>query len=145
FVRRNAALALGKIRAPGSVDVLIKALKDESPFVRSGAAEALGAFRDTRSIEPLAQACNDPDPEVASAATKSLHLHTDIASLIKGLDDKSHVVRKNAEYALFLMTGRDYGADRERWREWWSGKTGMIEDEQSTIPVSKGRLIENQG
>jgi HEAT repeat protein len=124
FVRRNAALALGRIREPRAVDVLITALKDESPFVRRAAAQALGTFRNTRAIEPLVQASKDSDPDVAAAATKSLHLHTDIGSLIQSLDDESPVVRKNAEYALFLMTGQDHGSDHESWKRWWARKTG---------------------
>jgi HEAT repeat protein len=75
-------------------------------------------FRDTRAIEPLAAAARDDNPDVRAAAGTALELHTDVGLLIDALDEPTPLVRKNAEYALFLMTGRDFGADSERWRQW---------------------------
>jgi HEAT repeat protein len=119
FVRRNAAEALGRIREPRAVEPLINTLKDKSALVRRAAATALGRLRDTRAIEPLSNATRDSDPEVQQAAREALALHTDIGELVEALADTSPFVRKNAQYALFLMTGQPHGTDVEKWRSWW--------------------------
>ncbi len=120
FVRANAAYALGELYAPEGVEPLIAALKDKSGIVRERAAFALGKLRDTRAIEPLSAASRDASPDVRDAVSEALELHTDIDLLIEALRDPRKVVRANAEYALFLMTGRDFGGDADRWQQWRS-------------------------
>jgi hypothetical protein len=51
--RLNAALALEKIKEPGSVNYLIAALEDEDSRVTEYAARALGEIRDRSAVEPL--------------------------------------------------------------------------------------------
>lgn len=55
-VRVAAALALGKKKDTGSIDVISKALSDESAAVRSAAATALGAIGDARAVPALERA-----------------------------------------------------------------------------------------
>ncbi len=55
-VRVAAALALGKKKDTGSIDVISKALTDESAAVRSAAATALGAIGDSRALAALERA-----------------------------------------------------------------------------------------
>lgn len=128
FVRAHAAFALGSLRFEQAVEPLIETLKDNSGIVRERAARALGVFRDTRAIEPLAAAARDNNPDVRAAAGAALELHTDIGLLIEALDESSPLVRKNAEYALFLMTGRDFGADSQRWRQWKNTRAKQPEE-----------------
>ena len=54
-VRRQAALAAGRIGDPGAVDLLIPALSDTSPPVRASAAFALGLLKEARALPPLLQ------------------------------------------------------------------------------------------
>ena len=54
-VRRQAALAAGRIGDPSAVDVLLPVLNDSVAGVRAGAAFALGLLKDTRAISPLLQ------------------------------------------------------------------------------------------
>ncbi len=51
--RLNAALALEKIKEPGSVKYLIAALEDEDSQVTEYAARALGEIRDRSAVKPL--------------------------------------------------------------------------------------------
>ncbi len=52
-VRRQAALAAGRIRDPAAVDLLVAALSDSSPDVAAAAAFALGLLQDPRAVAPL--------------------------------------------------------------------------------------------
>ena len=63
--RCAAARALGQIKAPGSVDALIKALLDEDSDVRTDAAEALLALDDPSAAKALMRSLlGDPEPDV---------------------------------------------------------------------------------
>src|SRR5947208_2913915 len=52
-VRRQAALAIGRIGDPAGTDLLVEALADSGPAVRAAAAFGLGLLKDARAIEPL--------------------------------------------------------------------------------------------
>ncbi|MDP3910245.1 MAG: HEAT repeat domain-containing protein [Gemmatimonadales bacterium] len=54
-VRRQAALAAGRIGDPAAVDLLIPALRDSVAAVQAAAAFALGLLEDDRAIDPLLQ------------------------------------------------------------------------------------------
>ena len=70
--RRNAAIALGKIKDSSAVKPLITALHDENPIVRRNAAKALGEIQDVRAVEPLTAALNDNSPVVRRNAALAL-------------------------------------------------------------------------
>jgi len=70
--RRNAAIALGKIKDSSAVKPLITALNDENPIVRRNAAKALGEIQDVRAVEPLTAALNDNSPVVRRNAALAL-------------------------------------------------------------------------
>src|SRR2546425_5401495 len=53
FVRRQAALAAGRIGDPEAVDPLVAALADSGPAVQAAAAFALGLLKSPRAIAPL--------------------------------------------------------------------------------------------
>jgi HEAT repeat protein len=52
-VRRQAALAAGRIGDPAALDLLVAALSDSAPAVRAAAAFGLGLLKDARAVEPL--------------------------------------------------------------------------------------------
>lgn len=54
-VRRQAALAAGRIGDPNAVDLLLPVLNDSVAGVRAAAGFALGLLKDTRAIAPLLQ------------------------------------------------------------------------------------------
>src|SRR2546427_12533341 len=53
-VRRQAALAAGRIGDPAAVDLLVAALRDSDRAVQAAAAFALGLLKDPRAVQPLA-------------------------------------------------------------------------------------------
>ncbi len=119
-VREKAVIALGAIRDTAAVLPLLAALKDNEPAVRRAAAEALGDIRDPRAIPTLYGALQEPDPSVKAAIEIALKMHTEIPLLIGALDNQNSLVRDNAAYILWLMTGKDLGTDKQAWVEWYS-------------------------
>jgi hypothetical protein len=72
-VRVQAAIVLGKLRDPSTVESLIKALDDANKTVRGIAAQALGQIGDAAAAEPLrALSRRDDDPFVKGQAEKAL-------------------------------------------------------------------------
>jgi hypothetical protein len=72
-VRVAAALALGKKKDVGSLEVISKALTDETAAVRSAAATALGAIGDKRAIGALERAKSaEKDTTVKGAIERAL-------------------------------------------------------------------------
>ncbi len=70
--RRNAAMALGKIKDSSAVEPLIAALNDDNPIVRRNAAKALGEIHDTSAVGPLTAALKDDSPVVRRNAALAL-------------------------------------------------------------------------
>lgn len=71
-VRREAAIALGRIGDARAVEPLIQTLKDQYDYVRREAAYALGIIGDARAVEPLIQALGDEDSYVRGDAAEAL-------------------------------------------------------------------------
>ncbi len=53
LVRREAALAAGRIDDPAAVDALVESLADSNPGVQAAAAFALGLLKEPRAAQPL--------------------------------------------------------------------------------------------
>jgi HEAT repeat protein len=101
--RRNAAMALGKIKDSSAVEPLIAALKDEDLIVRRNAATALGQIQDARAVESLITALNDVSTIVRRNAAIALGQIKDanaVEPLIAALKDKDAIVRIKATTAL---------------------------------------------
>ena len=71
-VRKNAAIALGKIKDASAVKPLIAELNDDNPIVRRNAAIALGEIHDKSAVEPLTAALRDGSPVVRRNAALAL-------------------------------------------------------------------------
>lgn len=71
-LRRDAALAAGKLRLAGSKAALEEALKDPDHTLRRYAAESLGSVGDRTAIEPLHALLNDAEMDVRLSAAESL-------------------------------------------------------------------------
>jgi len=124
-VREEAARALGRIRSPDAVDVLLACLRDPHSSIRPQAARALGQIGDPRAVEALTrclesasadlrQACADalhdiagrepapPSPRATRALRTMERADDDVpaADIIARLDDADHEVREEAARAL---------------------------------------------
>jgi HEAT repeat protein len=71
-IRKESAMALGKIEDGRAVDPLINALKDVDADVREQAAVALGKIKDNRAVEPLIEALSDNEEDVCEMSVWAL-------------------------------------------------------------------------
>lgn len=118
-VREKTVEALGYLGDTIAIVPLINALRDVNPDVRGAAATALSFIRDPRAIPSLYSLLKDENTTVREKARSSLRLHTELKQLIDGLSDQSTTVRENASYVLWLLTGKDFGNDSEKWKQWY--------------------------
>ncbi|MGR3309393.1 MAG: HEAT repeat domain-containing protein [Candidatus Brocadiales bacterium] len=100
--RKNAAVALGKIKNPRIIEPLIAALKDKDSDVRSNAVEIL---RETgkMALQLLIAALKDEDSYIRGNAALVLGKIKDprvVEPLITSLEDDDSNVRGNAAWAL---------------------------------------------
>ena len=72
------------------IEGIIAALKDDDKYGRKGAVIALGEIGDERAVESLIATLKDEDRYVPSAAAKVLN----------------------------KITGKDFGQDEAKWRDW---------------------------
>lgn len=102
-IKKNAILALGKIKDDRAVEPLIIALQDENSHIRQEAAKALGSIKDTRAIDPLIFALHDDDTRVKELAAEALGEIGDaraVDALIEALTDEGSFVPREAAIAL---------------------------------------------
>src|SRR5205085_11622467 len=66
-VRAEAAKALGRARAAGAYEALVKGLEDRDSRVRSATCEGLGELRDARAAEVLRRVLEGDDSYYARA------------------------------------------------------------------------------
>jgi HEAT repeat protein len=71
-LRKTAAMALGNIADPATVDALIGLLRDSDAEVRRAAVEGLGEIGMPTAKPGLTRALTDADPEVRRAAIEAL-------------------------------------------------------------------------
>jgi HEAT repeat protein len=73
-VREEAARALGRIRAPETVEPLIQHLRDPACTIRPEAAYALGQIGDARAVPALVENLSSPTPEIQDACARALEM-----------------------------------------------------------------------
>jgi HEAT repeat protein len=106
-VRKQAAYALGELRASETTPSLITALRDKNAEVRGAAAFALGQCEDESAIEPLIAALKDKADFVRAQAARALGLRAAsqaVAALTIILSsDKDNEVKRQSALALGLI------------------------------------------
>ncbi|HHT9120077.1 MAG TPA: HEAT repeat domain-containing protein [Candidatus Hypogeohydataceae bacterium YC41] len=116
-VRRKAAEALGKIKDSRAVEPLIDAFRDER--VEREATFSLAEIGKP-AVEPLIATLKDGDSHVRQNAAEALGRIKDTSAvepLIAAL--KQDYLRASAAWALWMITGEDFGEDSKKWQEWW--------------------------
>jgi HEAT repeat protein len=122
FVRVVASRELGKLKYLRAAGPLLDALRDEDIDVRRSVVEALVELKDPRTVEPLIAALKDGNKGTRRGAAISLGAIKDpraIEPLIAALKDERLIVRVKSAYALYEITGKDFGRNQEKWQEWW--------------------------
>lgn len=105
MARERAVRALGKIRDPSTLKVLVEALHDIHPLVRKAAAWSLGNTARRKAVEPLIGALMDPDEEVRREAVEALvRIGTPaLHPLVSALKEGDAEVQKKAAEAIGIF------------------------------------------
>lgn len=102
--RHSLAHVLGKLRDPGSVEVLAGLLADPDESVAAKAAFSLGQIGGVPAARALVGALGEPRPAVRDEATGALaRLDEALPLLSAALSDPSAVVREQAADALAML------------------------------------------
>jgi HEAT repeat protein len=135
--RAAAAMALGRMEQPGSLEALIVALGDREWLVRAAAAEALG-HTGASAMEPLLKALGDQESSVRRAAVSALGKIGDpgaVQTLIWVLDDAARDVRVAA--ALSLSRIGDLRAVEPL--------TDMLSDQNGDVRAAAAKALDGLG
>jgi HEAT repeat protein len=125
-VKADAALALGRSRAPGAPSLLRAQFGDAAAEVRVAAAAALGEHGGDEAAEAVASRMDlEGDAAVRislSQAAESLRTKAAIPALIGYLGEERDEVRRAALGALKTLSGKDFGRDPDKWAAWWDAQ-----------------------
>lgn len=102
-IRKQAILALGRIRDESTVEQLIERLSDGESEIRKITVEAIGMFNDSKAIESIIKCLEDKDASVRLSSALVLGQIGDkkaVEPLIKLLGDTDVGVRKGALESL---------------------------------------------
>ena len=99
-----------------AVGLLIDALQSSRPETREFALGCLGESRESRAVPAMIQLLKDPEPSVKEAA---------------------------AEH-LALLTNYDFGADPEKWKEWFAKKVQGEAEQAEEDREDEARMLRLQ-
>ena len=113
-VRARAALALGQIADPSSLQDLEKATSDSTPEVRANAAYAIGLVADPSALPVLVRLADDASPKVRAATVEAIGRLRDPAgapAVRAMLEDPEMPVRATAALAAWKFADAEVFLD----------------------------------
>ena len=124
LVRIAAAESLRRHPGPGVVDALVGALESPDERLRGTIVESLAVIGDRRAVGALLAILTEPRETVpmrrrAIAALGKLATPEAIPALIDALANPASELQFEASRVLVALTCKNFGQERERWREWW--------------------------
>lgn len=142
LLRSAMISAVGQMAGEVSEDILSAACQDPDVEVRMAACRALGKRKTESSVESLAKVAGaESDPDVRIEALRSLGAFKDneVAreALKVALEDRDVGARFVAIQSLEKTTGRYFGADVGKWREYLDGQE--IPDSSRPSVVAQAR------
>lgn len=123
-VQNVASKALGKIGEPAIEHIRNSVLKsDPKEPAFSFGVDALARMQNPNATKLIHGLARSDDFQTRRQAVESLSLNKDPASidlLIESLTDTVSVIRESAANSLKKITGKDFGSDAGKWKEWWA-------------------------
>ena len=122
-VKADIVLSLANLKSEDLWEEFTSLLRDDAPEVRAAAANTLINMRDRRRGPAIVdQIGQERVPFVRvklAVAAERLNLRGAIEDLIGWLESDEIEVRRAAQDALKKLTRQRFGADVEKWLEWW--------------------------
>lgn len=132
---RKAAVEVLNRKTVYNRAALFYGLESRNQYVRAGSISVLASQKERKAFGLLSKlASTDPEPMVRAAAVSALGDIEDPRAktvLLKALEDRDTGVRIRASQLLSSLTGKDFGMDAKRWREW-------LNDNSLAQPASLG-------
>jgi HEAT repeat protein len=123
LVREDALKAARKIGlSTEHLDTVLQALKDSSGGVRKEAAIALAALQDPSTFEVLVLTLFDSEDKARYHAAEALGRignRLAIGPILDALPERNTIVEAKFYNVLKRLSGEDFGADLEKWKEWY--------------------------
>ncbi len=119
-VRAAAVAALGRVRDDEALEAIIDLAADPSERVRMEVPEALSRLAGTRALPLLRSLGRDERWRVRLGvinALSDIKTHKSIAALVEQFADEPGRLREDCLTRLQRLTGRTFGLNIERWRE----------------------------
>ncbi len=124
-LRAGIVETLGHYGTASTAGVLRSTLNDPEPEVRIAACKAWAKLGGAEATQVLGRVVSgDSDLNVRMAAVQALGATKDPQAqdpLARALDDNDPAMRRRAMLALRNLTGRDYGGDVTKWRQYLDG------------------------
>ena len=125
IVRTKIMTSLGSTQTPTALAVLRAGIRDPDPNVRLACCTAWSKHGGREAIDLLEGVVRgDKDVDVRLAATTALGKLKDqacIPALAPALEDSDIAVQFRAMESMKQISGRDYGLDVQKWREYAKG------------------------
>jgi HEAT repeat protein len=129
-VKLAVVRCLGKLRTPAAVDALEIALHDNAPEVRGEACRCLSHINSPKAMSLLTQAlAQEEDVDARIEAVRALGNFRDplaVQALGSVLDDHDPAVQYLAMQALEKATGKEFGADVRRWKDYTEDPSAIL-------------------
>jgi len=126
LIRVEIVRTLAKVPTLQAAEAVRAATKAPDPDVRAAACQCLGRPGDQAAVITLAEVLSgDLDVDVRLAAARSLGQTQDpkaVQALGLALNDPDPAMQHRAVVALREVTGKDFGNDVQRWRQYVKGE-----------------------
>jgi HEAT repeat protein len=132
LMRRQILRTLAEYPTPVSMNILIAGLADADVEVRRVACQSLGRVGGPQAVQELTRvSTSDTDIDVRISAVRALGATSEKAALVPLVDalaDRDPAIQFRAQESLRTLSGHDYGADVQAWREYANtGKSNAAE------------------
>lgn len=122
-VQNVASRALGKIGEPAIEPIRNSVLNNPKESAFGFGVRALASMQNPSATKLIHGLARSDDVQTRRRIVDSLSLNKDpttIDLLIESLTDTVSVIRESAANSLKRITGKDFGTDVGKWKEWWA-------------------------
>jgi HEAT repeat protein len=135
-VRKIAIRALAKTGDRRAVEPLIALLKDKNAEIRRTVIMPLSMLGGKSAVDAINKALHDTNYIVRMESIyvlRDIGDETSVEPLIILLDNVDDKLRRASAVTLNIITGEDFGSNKEKWQKWWNAnKDKFLKEKEMT-------------